>query len=112
MHVAARSEGRTFGSAGGDVREYALAMRGGDERSHLRFVVERIADVHLSERLDERLREAMVDRTLHQDAAARATILAGVAEGGGDGRGDGAIEIAILEDQVGRLAAELQADSF
>ena len=76
-------------------------MRGRHERSHLRAVVERIADVDLAECLDERLGEAVVDLALHEDAAARAAILAGVAERGRDGGSDGAIEIAIVEDEIG-----------
>ena len=96
-----------------DVLHHAVAMRGGDERPHLRCVVERIADVDRVELLDERFREA-VDRAncctrmrlraqQSWPALPRARRRRGV---------DGAVEVAIVEDQIRRLAAELQRHAF
>src|SRR3954447_11519761 len=110
--VPAGGQRRAFALARFDVADDALAMRRGDQRTHLRFVRERLADFHFLKRVDERFREAVVDRLMHEDAAARAAILARVAEGRGDRGGDGAIEIAIVEDHVRRFPAELQRDAL
>src|SRR5918995_4976261 len=59
-----------------------LAVRGGDQRSHLSRLVRRIAHFERARRPDEQLREAVVGAPLDEDARARATVLAGVVEDG------------------------------
>src|SRR5580700_10245247 len=52
--------------------------------------------------------ELFLDRVLHQKARSRDAGLAGCREYSGDGAGRGCGEISILEDDVGRLASQLQ----
>ena len=80
--LAPDSHGRVFGDVGGD----SLAVVGGDQRSHLRRLVERVLDAHPRDgRLHER--EELVEGAsfLDQDARAGAAVLPGVTEDG-DGR--------------------------
>ena len=62
--------------------------------------------------LDEQLREAVVGGALDEDARAGAAVLAGVVEDGVRRRGGRALEIGVGEDDVGRLAAELERDAL
>ena len=52
----------------------------------------------------------VVDRALDQQPRAGGAALAGVLDQRADDRGDGGVEVGVGEDDVGRLAAELQLD--
>ncbi len=95
-----------------DERGDGLAVRGGDERAHLGRVVLRVADPHVARRLDEQLGEAVVDGALDEDPRARAAVLARVVEHGVRRGGGGLLEVGVGEDDVGRLAAELERDAL
>ena len=87
-------------------------MLRGDERAHLGLFALRIADLHVACCVDEQLDETVVCRLLDQDARARATVLAGVVEHGVGCRGRCFLEVRVGEDDVRRLAAELERHAF
>jgi len=95
-----------------DERRDGLPVRGRHERPHLRRLIGRIADLHALRGLDEEVEEPVVHQALHEDARARAAVLAGVVEDGVRRGGGGLLEIGVLEDYVGRLAAELECDAL
>ena len=95
-----------------DERGDGLAVRGRDERAHLGRVVLRVADAHVARRLDEQLGEAVVDGALDEDPRPRAAVLARVVEHGVRRGGGGLLEVGVGEDDVGRLAAELERDAL
>ena len=71
-------------------------------------LVERVADPHRLDRALERLHEVVDRRALDQDPRARAAVLAGVAEHRQRRRRGGRLEVGVGEDDVGRLAAQLE----
>ena len=95
-----------------DERRHRLAVRRRDQRAHLGRLVGRVADLHAAGRVDEQLEEAVVGGALDEDPRARAAVLAGVVEDGvGRGRG-GLLQVGVREDDVRRLAAELERDAL
>src|ERR671913_2406904 len=99
---------RVFGDVGGDF----LAVVGGDQRPHLRRLVERVPDPEtLYHGLHER--EELVEGSfLDQDARAGAAILPGVTEDGDGRRSGGLLQVGIGEDNVRGLAPQLQGDAL
>ena len=89
-----------------------LAVRRRDQRAHLGRVVLGIADLHAARRLDQQLDEAVVGAALDEDARARAAVLAGVVEDRVRRRRGRLLEVGVGEDDVGRLAAELERDAL
>ena len=59
---------------------------------------------------DEPGHELVVDAALHEQPRAGQADLPGVAEDRLDRPGDGVVEVGVVEDQVGALAAQLEAD--
>src|SRR5918994_2552409 len=106
--VAPDRHGRVFGDVGGDL----LAVVGGDQGSHLRRLVERVADPEtLYHGLHER-EELVEGAFLDQEARAGAAVLTGVTEDG-DGRRSGRfLQVCVGEDHVRGLAAQLQGDAL
>src|SRR5918994_1037390 len=100
--------GRVLGDVCGD----SFAVVGGDQRSHLRLLVERVSE---PETLYPSLhaREELVEGALlDQDARAGAAILTGITEDG-DGRQSGRfLQVGVGEDYVRGLAAQLQGDAL
>ena len=90
-----------------DVADDLLVLRLADQRPHLRFRVERIADADLLGALGQALDEAVVDALLHEDARAVGADLAGRIEIAEHGAADGVFEIGVVEDDQRRLAAKL-----
>ncbi len=86
-----------------------LALAGGDQRAHLRVLVQRVADAH---RLHGARSSAAMKRLhrllLHEDPRARAAVLPGVAEHRPRRRRGGGLEVGVGEHDVGRLAAQLE----
>ena len=66
------------------------------------------AGAGLAHPLGEHPAEALVDRALHQGAAAGRAGLAGILGDDVDDGGCGGLEVGVLEDDLRRLAAELQ----
>ena len=83
-----------------------------DQRPHLAGRVGRRADLDRQRPRHELADEAVVDRALHQQARARRAHLAAAGEDADQGAVDGGLEVGVLEDDVGALAAELEADLF
>src|SRR4029453_11806688 len=92
--------------ADADVALDPVQLFGGDQRAHVRGLVGRRADVDALGDLDQAGDHLVVDRAGHQQAAARGTDLALMEEDGVDRPVDREVEIGVLEDDVGRLAAE------
>src|SRR5918993_925099 len=99
---------RVFGDVGGDF----VAVVGGDQRSHLRRLVERVPDPEtLYYGLHER-EELVEGAFLDQDARAGAAVLPGVTEDGDGRRSGGLLQVGIGEDNVRGLAPQLQGDAL
>ena len=90
----------------------ALDLHRGDQRADVDGLVERIADAEGRHARLELGDEALLDRLLHEEARAGAADLALVEPDGVDEALDGAVEIGVLEDDVGRLAAELERQAL
>jgi hypothetical protein len=71
--------------------------------------VERVADGQRLGRRDEARHELVVDRVLDEEPRPGQADLAGVAEDRLDRPVDRVVEVGVLEDEVGALAAELEA---
>src|SRR5829696_105149 len=99
---------RVFGDVGGDF----VAVVGGDQRSHLRRLVERVPNpetlYHGLHEGEELLEGAFLD----QDARAGAAVLPGVTEDGDGRRSGGLLQVGIGEDNVCGLATQLQGDAL
>ena len=89
-------------------RADGLALLGGDQRSHLGPLVERVADAHRLHLPLEELEEAIEHALLHEDPRARAAILPRVAEHRKRRGSGGGLDVGVGEDHVRRLAPELQ----
>ena len=73
-------------------------------------LLEAATDLELGHRVDEGGCEGVVDARLHVDAVRADAGLARGAELGGDGPGDGGGEVGVVEDDEGRVAAELEGE--
>ncbi len=79
-----------------------------DQRAHLGLLVERVPDLHPLDALLERGHEVVDGGSLDEDARPRAAVLPGVVEDGIGRRRGGRLDVCVGEDDVGRLAAQLQ----
>ena len=95
-----------------DERGDRLAVRGGDERAHLRPVARGVAHADAVGRLHEPGQELVVDVPLDEDPRTGTAVLARVVEHRVGRRGCGAIEVGVGEDHVRGLAAELERDAL
>src|SRR3954469_3385732 len=81
-----------------------------DQRALLHAVLEAVADLELSGRGGKPLGESIVDAVLDEEAVGADAGLAGVAVLRSDGAFDGAVEVGVVEDDEGGVAAELHRD--
>jgi ParB family chromosome partitioning protein len=105
--------GRQLAIRGGFEKRFdAFALLGGDERADLRLIARRIADDDRFSRGDEAGDEFIVRLALHEHAAARTAILPGVGENAHRRLRRGFLQVGVREDDVRRLAPQLEADAF
>ncbi len=102
--MASDRDASAFVEEGGDL----CPVIGGDEWTHLGGVVQRVADLDVLDGCLERGQEPIDRGALDQDARARAAVLSGVAEDGERRGGSRLVEVGVGEDDVGRLASQLQ----
>ena len=100
----AERDGRVVGHVG----RHGVEVRPGHQRAHLGVPRRRIADDDALHGRLEQFHELVVDVALHQDSAARAAVLPGVVEHAVWRGGGGLLQVAVVEDDVGALAAEFQ----
>src|SRR3984885_4980010 len=83
----------------------------GSDRDHgtdLRLLIERIAGVHLLDAFGEPLRQSLPARLVHKDALHGDAALPGVAEASGKNALRRELDICILMNDHGSVAAELK----
>lgn len=88
----------------------AVELDLGDLRALESVGSEGVANDVLGRTLLELLNELVVDALLHVDARAGTAALAVVEEDAKVDPGDGVVDVGVLEDDVGRLATELESD--
>ena len=110
--LAAADEAGAFLLADFDEVQDAIHLAGGDLRAHLGGGVERIAEAQLAGARGQFVEEAIVDIFVEQEARRGGTHLALVAEDAPEGGAHGGVEIGVGEDDVGRLAAQFQAQAL
>src|SRR3990172_783653 len=103
---------RSVALAGLDIVEDASAGVGADDGRDEGGGVVRGADDNASDGVAQPLQRLLVGRANDNEAAAGAALLAGVAEGGSHGAGDRLIEVGVVVDDDGVLAAHLGDDAF
>lgn len=108
--VTSGGDGSTLLLASVDVLHNTVELETGDHGALEGVVFERIADLVGRSTLLEALDELVVDTLLDQDTGAGTAALAVVEEDTKVGPGDGIVDISIVEDNVGRLAAEFQSN--
>ena len=86
----------------------ALEVLGRDQRPDRRRRLSRITDLDLGDQRGDLLAQHRLDRALNEDAGAGEAHLPGVEVLPGD-RLRGGVEVGVIEDQEGRLSAELEA---
>ena len=85
-------------------------MAGGDQRAHFGRGLCRVIDLQLPCRLQEAFDKGIERRPLDEHPAAGAAVLAGIGEHAQGGTRRRFVEVGVGEDDVGRLAAQLQRD--
>ena len=83
-----------------------------DDRPHLARRIESVADANLLRALDEPLDEAIVERAFEDEPRSGRADLSRIGEDSEERVVDGRVEVGIGEDDVRRLAAELERDLF
>src|SRR5690606_8207120 len=83
-----------------------------DQGADVDGLVERVADAQRLHAAPELVDETGLDGLLDEQARAGAADLALVEPDGVDQALDGAVDVGVLEDDVGRLAAELEGEAF
>lgn len=110
---AAREQAGAFGQTRIDVVLYAPQVVLADQGTHLGGGVERVADAQFACAPDDRLRDAVGDRGVDQQPGGGGAHLTLVEEDAPGGGGGGPFEVGgVREDDVGRLAAQLQPDAL
>ena len=87
-------------------------LRRGDQRPHIRLLRGGIADANLPHQLQEAIREVLEARLMDVHAGTRRAVLPGVDEARADGSLRRRLDIGVLEDDEGRLAAKLHVDAL
>ena len=108
--LAAGQERRALVLADLGVRVDLLQRRAVHDRADVRRVLEPVAEPELLGSLDELRRERVVDALAGDDAARGGAALAGRAEGRPEDPLDGEVEVGVVHDDDGVLAAELEVD--
>lgn len=93
-----------------DIAHDAVELELGDLRALEGVALERVADLVLLGTGLEALKEGVVDALLDQDTAAGTAALAVVEVDAEVDPGDGVVDIRVVEDDVGALAAQLEGD--
>ena len=93
-----------------DVGFDAFAMDRRDDRAHLALRIEAVADANLLRALDEPLDETIVERAFENEPRSGRADLSRVGEDAEERVVDRRLEIGVGEDDVRRLAAELERD--
>src|SRR5205809_706060 len=88
----------------------AVELLAADERPHLRVALQPGAELDLPRFVDHRVHELLVDRPLHENAAACRADFALVDEDAEERPVYRRLEIGVGEEDIGRLAAELEGD--
>src|SRR5712671_3361855 len=101
--LAAAHQLRAFVLADRDVAEVSLQLLLVDRRTHLRGLIQSVADFQLLRAIHVAFDELSVDALLHDDAAGRSTTLAGGAEASPESAFDGQVEVGVVEDDHGIL---------
>ncbi len=105
-----RPAGRALGLAGVGELADAGQLRGGVDRADVGVLVERVADAQRGQPPLQRRDQFVGDRLLHEQPRAGAAHLALVEEDAVDDALDGLVERGVVEDDVGRLAAEFERE--
>ena len=108
---AAGEHARALGLGVLDQRVDRVRAAAVGERAHLGVGFEAVADLHLGGALGEALEEGVVDAALDVEARRRDADLAGVPELLRHDHVERLFEVAIVEDQHRRVAAELHRDA-
>src|SRR5690606_6448744 len=108
--AAAGQERRALGPAELDVAEDPLQLLGRDQRPDPRLRVERVAGLEASGTLDDLRDELVVDRLVDQEPRAGRARLARVVEDPAERAPGRGLEVRVGEDDVRRLAAQLERD--
>ena len=93
-----------------DVLLDGVALRRAHQRAHAGRHVHGVADLDALDAGDHLLDELVVDLLVHQHARPGLADLALVHEGAEERAEGGGVEVGVVEDDVGRLAAELERD--
>ena len=110
--VAAEHAARALSLGQRDVVEHLGVLRRGGDRADVGLGRHRIAEPRgLGER-DELSDEGFADAVLHQQPRAGDAGLAGGREDAGDRAGGCLLQVGVGEDDVGRLAPQLQRDAL
>src|ERR1017187_82936 len=110
--IAAAHQLCAFVFADLDVAKIGLKLLLIDRRTHLDRFVEAVADFQFLRARDVALDELAIDALLHDDAAGRGATLAGGAESAPEAAFDGEVEVGVVEDDHGILAAEFERAVF
>ncbi len=110
--LAAGLGGRAFRLAGFQISLDAIVLLLGNQRSHAGVRVERIAERQAARHLRQLIGELIVHLLLHEHARAGAADLALVHEDAERGAEHRRRHVSVGEDDVGRLAAELERDAL
>ena len=109
-----RAAGDPLGAGGRAVHEpaHAVELRGRDERTHLGVLGRRVADGELLDRGGERGDEVVIDLRPGEHARGRGAVLARVPVARDLHAFDGGLDVGVVEDEHGSLAAELQMQAL
>src|SRR5262249_37565003 len=110
--LAAAEHLRPFVLARLDGAHDAVELLLRDLRALLRLGIERVADLARLRLLQHLLDELVVDLLLDEQPAAGAAALTLIEEQAEERTLDGRVEVGVGEDDVGALAAQLQADAL
>ncbi len=108
--LAAGHQLGAFVTARADVGEDPFALLGRDDGTEVGLGIEPRADARLARPLGERAHDLVELVLVHEQPASGVAGLAGVEVDPHEGARDGRLEVGIGEDDVGRLAAELEGD--
>src|SRR5256885_2152989 len=110
--TAARDETRALLLARLDVGEHRIHLLLGDDGTHPRGLVHRVAHLEGFHLVGELRQQRVVDLLLDEESRARGTHLALVVEDAGQRALDRRVHVGVREDDVRRLAAELERQAL
>src|ERR1700722_3521818 len=90
----------------------AIELLFGHERAHVAFGIEAGTDADFLRGLRHAVDDPVENFLVDEEARAGAAALAVIEEDGAGGAGDGGVEIGVVENDVGGLAAEFERDFF